>query len=236
MVNISTMESSMKRNLTILLSLAMAVTIFACDTSSLESDKEKYSYALGRRVGEQVKNDGVELDLDAFTLAMKDVMKEKESRLSQEETQKAFMAMSQELRKKRDAEIKDELEKSTAFLEENLKKEGVKTTPSGLQYKVLKKGSGGSPDENDQVTVHYKGTLVDGTVFDSSYKRGEPVTFPLNRVIPGWTEGVQLMKKGAKYRLFIPPTLGYGERGNRDIPGNAVLIFDIELLDFKKQG
>ncbi len=226
----------MKRNLTILLSLVMAVTIFACDNSSLESDKEKYSYALGRRVGEQVKNDGVTLDLDAFTLAMKDVMNEEESRLSQEEIQKAFMTMSQELRQKQNAEIKKELEKSNAFLEENLEKEGVKVTSSGLQYKVLKEGTGRTPDEKDQVTVHYKGTLADGTVFDSSYKRGEPVTFPLNQVIPGWTEGVQLMKKGAKYRFFIPPTLGYGERGNREIPGNAVLIFDIELLDYKKQG
>jgi FKBP-type peptidyl-prolyl cis-trans isomerase len=128
-----------------------------------------------------------------------------------------------------------ELEKGEAFLKENAKKEGVKTTASGLQYKVLKEGSGKNPKATDTVQVNYRGTLTNGTEFDSSYKRGEPIEFPLNGVIPGWTEGVQLMKEGAKYQFFIPSKLAYGERGTPGgpIPGNAALIFEVELLKVK---
>ena len=127
------------------------------------------------------------------------------------------------------------LEKGEAFLKENSTKEGVKTTASGLQYKVLKEGKGKSPQATDTVQVHYKGTLLDGTEFDSSYKRGEPATFPLNRVIPGWTEGVQLMKEGAKYQFTIPSKLAYGEGGTPGgpIPPNATLIFEVELVSIK---
>ena len=128
-----------------------------------------------------------------------------------------------------------ELEKGEAFLKENAKKEGVKATASGLQYKVLKEGSGKNPKATDTVQVHYRGTLLDGKEFDSSYKRGEPAEFPLNRVIPGWTEGVQLMKEGAKYQFTIPSKLAYGAGGTPDgtIPGNATLIFEVELLKVK---
>jgi FKBP-type peptidyl-prolyl cis-trans isomerase len=126
-------------------------------------------------------------------------------------------------------------EKGEAFLAENAKKEGVKTTASGLQYKVLKEGSGMSPQKTDTVAVHYRGTLLDGTEFDSSIKRGQPAEFPLNRVIPGWTEGVQLMKVGAKYQFTIPSKLAYGERGTPGgpIPPNSTLIFEVELLAIK---
>jgi FKBP-type peptidyl-prolyl cis-trans isomerase len=127
------------------------------------------------------------------------------------------------------------LEKGEAFLKENARKDGVKATASGLQYKVLKEGTGKVPKATDMVVVHYKGTLLDGTEFDSSYKRGEPATFPLNRVIPGWTEGVQLMKEGAKYQFTIPSKLAYGEQGTPGgpIPPNATLVFEVELISVK---
>ncbi len=128
------------------------------------------------------------------------------------------------------------LKEGEAFLAANAKKPGVKTLPSGLQYMVIKEGTGRQPSATDQVTVHYKGTLIDGTEFDSSYRRGQPATFPLNQVIKGWTEGVQLMKEGATYRFFIPPQLGYGARGAGGIIGpNATLIFDVELLSVQKR-
>ncbi len=128
-----------------------------------------------------------------------------------------------------------DLEKGEAFQKENAKKEGVKATASGLQYKVLKEGAGKTPKATDMVEVHYKGTLIDGTEFDSSYKRNEPATFPLNRVIPGWTEGVQLMKEGAKFEFVIPAKIAYGERGTPGgpIPPNATLVFQVELLKVK---
>jgi len=135
---------------------------------------------------------------------------------------------------KKDENVKSEMSKGDKFLAENKTKEGVKTTPSGLQYKVLKEGSGKSPAATDTVVCQYRGTLIDGTEFDSSYKRNEPAEFPLNRVIPGWTEGVQLMKEGSKYQFFIPSNLAYGMRGAGDLIGpNEALIFEIELIRVK---
>ncbi len=138
--------------------------------------------------------------------------------------------------------IKKQMEKASEnskigeeYLKKNREKEGVKVTASGLQYKVLKEGTGISPKATDFVKVHYRGTLIDGTEFDSSYKRNQPAEFQLNQVIPGWTEGLQLMKVGSKFQLTIPSSLGYGERGNQSIPGNSVLLFDVELLDVKQK-
>jgi FKBP-type peptidyl-prolyl cis-trans isomerase FklB len=147
--------------------------------------------------------------------------------------QKEMMAKQEELAKKLGEKNKEEGE---AFLAENKKKEGVKVLPSGLQYKVVKAGTGGKPKLTDTVTTHYRGTLIDGTEFDSSYRRGQPVSFPVAGVIPGWTEALQLMEEGSKWQLFIPPNLAYGERGaGRDIGPNATLIFEIELISIQQE-
>ena len=155
------------------------------------------------------------------------LMTEEEMRKTLVDLKRKIMAAQQDLRKK---EGKKNLAEGKTFLEENAKKEGVTTLPSGLQYKVIAKGNGASPKKTDSVTVHYKGTLVDGTEFDSSYQRGKPATFKVDGVIAGWTEALQLMKPGAKWRLFIPPDLAYGDRASGRIPPNSALIFEVELI------
>jgi FKBP-type peptidyl-prolyl cis-trans isomerase len=196
----------------------------------LTTQKQKASYGIGRNVGQRFKHDLIELDIEAFTRGFKDVLADKPSPITDEEMTKVMDALRAEV----SAKANDSAEKSKKvgedFLTQNKAKEGVKTTASGLQYKVLKEGTGTSPKAEDEVTVHYRGTLTDGTEFDSSYKRNEPVTFKLNEVIPGWTEGVQLMKPGAKYQFVIPPALGYGEEGQGPIPPASVLVFDVELI------
>jgi FKBP-type peptidyl-prolyl cis-trans isomerase FklB len=158
--------------------------------------------------------------------------------MSQEEIRATLTSLQQRLVAARQKELKEKAAKNTEegkkFLAENQKKAGVKTLPSGLQYKVLTEGAGKTPKAEDTVTVNYKGTLIDGTEFDSSYKRGQPATFQVKGVIKGWTEALQLMKEGSKWHLFIPPELAYGERGaGRDIGPNATLIFEVELLTVK---
>lgn len=186
------------------------------------ADMTKISYAFGCSIGKNFDSSGLgDINVDEFKNGCDDVMNDKSLRFE-------LTAVDSIVR----AYQKGELEGAGAqFLAENAKKDGVKTTASGLQYKVLSEGTGKQPAATDQVTVHYTGTLVDGTKFDSSVDRGEPATFPLNGVIKGWTEGVQLMKEGAKYQLFIPYDLGYGERGaGAQIPPYSTLIFDIELI------
>lgn len=193
---------------------------------------DKVSYALGLGIARQLVGMGAtDVNADDFALALKDILSGQKPRLDDQDAQALVSAYLQEKEEKRNASLKEEGEK---FLADNSKRAGVVTLPSGLQYEVLREGNGRKPKATDQVECHYEGTLIDGTKFDSSYDRGETATFPLNQVIKGWTEGLQLMQEGAKYRFFIPYHLGYGSRGaGQSIPPYAALIFDVELVAVK---
>lgn len=190
---------------------------------------DKISYALGLGIGHQLKNMGIEnFSVEDFAQSIKDVMEDKATAMTSQEAQVLLNTYFQEKQK---AESQKAISEGKAFLEENAKKEGVVTTKSGLQYEILTEGTGKQPKATDTVRCHYEGSLINGSVFDSSYKRGEPAEFGLSQVIPGWTEGVQLMKEGAKYRFYIPYLLGYGENGaGSSIPPYSTLIFDVELI------
>lgn len=200
---------------------------------------DKVSYALGIGIGRQLAQMGAsKLNIDDFAQAIKDIISDADLKVSDKEAQELvqnFFA-EQEAKQRAEAEIQGKAAKNDGenFLAENGKKEGVITTASGLQYQILREGNGKTPKATDQVECHYEGTLINGTKFDSSYDRGQTATFPLNGVIAGWTEGLQLMKEGAKYRFFIPYALGYGERGaGASIPPYAALVFDVELVAVK---
>lgn len=190
---------------------------------------DKISYALGLSMGQNLMSSGVEsLNYQDLAAGIEDVLTKQQPKISYQEAQQVLNTFFQELEAKVAGAAKAEGEK---FLAENAKREGVKVTPSGLQYEILEPSLGQKPKATDTVRVHYEGTLIDGTVFDSSYKRGESITFPLNGVIAGWTEGLQLMSIGSKYKFFIPYQLAYGERGaGQSIPPYAALIFTVELL------
>jgi len=196
----------------------------------------KLSYALGIGIGSQLAGMGAKgLNIDDFAQAVKDVISGTPLKVNNAEAQSLVQAFFQEQEEKQRAAAAEAGKVAKAagesFLAENAKKEGIVVLPSGLQYQVLKEGNGKKPSATDQVKCHYEGTLIDGTIFDSSYQRNEPATFGLNQVIAGWTEGVQLMSEGAKYRFFIPYNLAYGERGaGAQIPPFAALVFDVELL------
>lgn len=198
---------------------------------------DKVSYALGLGIGRQLSQMGADnLDIDDFAKAIKDILAGKKPEIDDAEAQtlvKDFFEKQEAKQRAAAAEkSKETKEKGEAYLAENAKKEGVVTLPSGLQYQVIKEGNGRRPKATDKVKCHYEGMLVDGTLFDSSIQRGEPATFPLNGVIKGWTEGLQLMQEGAKYRFFIPYHLGYGENGaGASIPPFAALVFDVELIE-----
>lgn len=199
--------------------------------ADLSTDKGKISYVIGQQIGRQLKGQGVEIDPNTLAASINDAVTGQEPRLSQAEMQEVMMKAQQAQTSKMEAEGKENRTKGEKFLAENKTKPGVKATQSGLQYQILEEGKGKSPKATDTVRVHYKGQLIDGTVFDSSYERGEPVEFPLSGVIRGWTEGLQLMKTGGKARLYVPSDLAYGPQGRPGIPPNSVLIFDVELLE-----
>ncbi|HUS24440.1 MAG TPA: FKBP-type peptidyl-prolyl cis-trans isomerase [Candidatus Binatia bacterium] len=207
----------------------------AGSASDLQTDAEKFGYAIGTDIGRSLKPVRSDVDMDALIKGMDEAMSGKPSRLPEAEREKIKSEVSRKLQTKqmeeRGAKAKTNKEAGDKFLADNAKREGVKTTASGLQYEILKEGDGPMPKATDKVTVHYKGTLTDGTEFDSSYSRGQPVTFPLGNVIPGWTEGLQLLKQGSKAKLYIPSQLAYGERGaGAKIGPNEALVFEVELL------
>lgn len=196
----------------------------------LDTDQNKASYAIGQQIGNSIKQQKIDVDPEVIAMAIKDAQKG-ENKLGPEGVKEAMTKLQESMMQKSMKEAEDNKGKSGEFLEKNKTDEGVKTTASGLQYKIEKDGTGKIPSANDTVKVHYKGTLVNGEQFDSSYDRGQPAEFPVTGVIRGWTEALQLMKVGSKYKLFIPPELAYGSAGRPGIPPNSVLIFDVELID-----
>lgn len=217
----------------VLLVLVAAVFALTACNKKPKSNKEQVSYTIGAQFGKSLKSQNLDLDTKQLASGIVDGYKGEKAKLTDEEMQTAMMKLSEDRQK----EIKDESDKNKVkaeeFLAKNKNAEGIQTTASGLQYKIIQQGTGASPKGDDIVVVNYKGTLIDGTEFDSSYKRNMPAEFPLKGVIPGWTEGLQMLKKGGKAMFFVPPALGYGDRPRQQIPGNAVLIFDVELLDIK---
>ncbi len=215
--------------------LGIQAATAADEKPALKDQKEKLSYSLGMNIGTSLRMQGTELDLDMLAKGVKDTMASNQTLLTQQEAQEVIRNWQTDLRNKRTEQMKVQGEKNKkegeAFLAENAKKPGVKVLESGLQYKVLAEGTGKIPTSNDMVKAHYKGTLIDGTEFDSSYTRGQPFTTQVTRVIPGWTEALTKMKVGDKWQLFVPSNLAYGERGiPPKIAPNAVLIFEMELL------
>jgi FKBP-type peptidyl-prolyl cis-trans isomerase FklB len=205
---------------------------------TLKDDKDKISYSIGLNIGRSMKSEGLPINPDALAAAMKDVFSGAKPLLTDEEVKVVMENFQKEMQAKQLKSREEGLGKNKAegekFLADNKQKAGVKSTASGLQYTVIKDGTGKTPKATDTVSTHYRGTLINGTEFDSSYKRGEPAEFPVNGVIKGWTEALQLMKEGSKWQLYIPSDLAYGERGaGKDIGPNSTLIFEIELLKVK---
>lgn len=222
--------NEMKAVLIILLGFGAAMTLSAAEESPFKSTKEKASYALGMNIGKQLRQNNAEIDTDVYMKALKEALGGGKLLLTDEQVRETLTTWQTELRTKSQEKNKKDGED---FLAANKKKEGVVTTASGLQYKIETKGTGKLPTTNDTVSCHYRGTLINGDEFDSSYKRGEPSSFPVTGVIKGWTEALLMMPVGSKWKLFIPPDIAYGERGRPGIPPNATLLFDIELVSIK---
>jgi len=212
--------------------LFLVSQVDAQEKQVLKNQKEKVSYSIGlnigRNLGSDLKKQSIDIEPNILAKGIQDALSGANPLLSNEEIQETMVALQKEMSEK-------QKQRGEAFLSENKKKEGVKTLPSGLQYKVIKAGTGKKPKLNDTVMVNYRGTLIDGTEFDSSFRRGKPATFPVSGVIPGWTESLPLMEEGAKWQLFIPPNLAYGERGAGGLIGpNATLIFEVELISVQE--
>lgn len=208
------------------------------DKASLSSEDDKMSYAIGFDMGRNLKKQGVNLNLDAIKEGIKNSFKGEEALMTEDEIKKTFETASKKIMEKQQKDAKEAGEKNVKegkeFLDKKKKEDGVKETSSGLLYKVLKEGTGKQAKLSDEVTVHYKGTLISGKEFDSSYKRKEPTTFPLKNVIKGWQEGVQLMNEGAKFEFYIKPELAYGDKqAGADITANSTLVFEVELIKIK---
>lgn len=232
---------------------ALTLGLQACDQGAQENDAaasdaevtldtptKRLSYGVALGLGRNMASDGMEMDIDAFTLGLRDAFSGAEQRLTQEEIQAEMMAFQEQLeaeqKANQEAQATTNAQEAEAFMAENAQREGVKTTESGLQYEVMKMGEGATPGPDDTVEVHYSGKLLDGTEFDSSYKRGEPVTFGVGQVIAGWTEALQMMPAGSQWKLFIPPELAYGAGGAGQVIGpNAALTFEVELLSIPSQ-
>jgi len=207
----------------------------AAEPVELKDQNAKANYSIGYQIGGDFRRQGVEITPEVLISGVEDALSGAESRMTDEEMRNTLVSLKQRTssaeQEAGQQSVQDNLARGEAFLAENATREGVTTLPSGLQYKVIEAGSGPSPKRTDQVTVHYRGTLIDGTEFDSSYSRNQPATFRLDRVIPGWTEGLQLMQQGAKWQLYIPAGLAYGESGSgARIPPNSALVFDVELI------
>jgi len=203
----------------------------------LQSLDERMSYIAGMQMGQQMEAQGIPLDRKAFMMGMEDAMAGNQPRLTREEVQQTLTAYHERRQAETKAMAETNKKAGEAFLAKNRTQPGVKVTDSGLQYQILAEGKGASPSAADTVVVNYRGTLLDGSEFDSSYKRGQPATFPVNGVIPGWQEALQMMKEGAKWKIFVPANLAYGERGaGASIGPNATLTFEVELLEIKAPG
>lgn len=237
----------MKRNVRLIAGLLGATALMVgCnqaepenEPAKLETLEEKVNYVFGTNLAENLAQGGVTIEPDAFAQALRDKRDGVEPRLSEEEMREVMQTFQEQEMARREAEQEAAAEtnkkEAEAFFTENANAEGVSQTDSGLQYKVLEEGDGAKPGADDTVTVHYRGRLLDGTEFDSSYERDQPATFALNSVIAGWTEALQLMSEGSKYELYIPSDLAYGPGGNGPIPPNAALIFEVELLEVEDQ-
>jgi len=228
-----------KHYFVLVLLVTLLMTAVGCTAGEkkieLKDLRDKVSYSIGMNLGRDLKEQSIDIDPELLVAGIKDMLAGKEPLLTEEQVREAVTAFQKDLAAKQAEKAKSEGEKNLkageAFLAENAKKEGVTVLPSGLQYKVLTAGKGKKPKADSTVTVNYRGTLIDGKEFDSSFKRNEPVTFPVNGVIPGWTEALQLMEEGAKWQLFIPAKLAYGENGAGQVIGpNSTLVFEVELL------